>query len=128
MGYQVINIYVIDNDIGSQGDVFYVLNGGNIGSSFNINGIFGVIIIVGKIDCEIIVVYDLIVKVFDGVVEEKVCFIEEYVMVYIFDFNDNVLQFMKDSFIFFVKEIVDINDVIFRVGVLDCDVGENVVL
>lgn len=128
MGYQVINIHATDNDTGSQGDVSYALNGGNIGSSFNINRTSGAITTAGKIDRETTAVYDLIVKAFDGAVEEKVRFTEEHVMVYILDLNDNAPQFTKDSFISFVKETADINDVILRVGALDRDAGENAVL
>lgn len=128
MGYQVINIHATDNDTGSQGDVFYALNGGNIGSSFNINRTSGAITTAGKIDRETTAVYDLIVKAFDGAVEEKVRFTEEHVIVYILDLNDNAPKFTKDSFTSFVKETADINDVILRVGALDRDAGENAAL
>lgn len=67
-------------------------------------------------------------KVYDGVVEEKVCFFFEFIVVYIGDFNDNVLWFIKNGFVFWVNENENFNDVIFYVDVMDCDVGVNVKL
>ena len=114
--------------MGSQGDVFYALNGGNIGGSFNINRTSGAITTAGTIDRETTAVYNLTIKAFDGAVEEKIRFTEKHVMVYILDLNDNAPQFTKNGFISFVKETADINDVILRVGALDRDAGENAVL
>jgi len=70
----------------------------------------------------------LIVKAFDGAVEEKVRFTEEHVIVYILDVNDNAPQFTKDGFTSFVNETADINDVILRVDALDRDAEANAVL
>lgn len=128
IGYQLIKVHATDKDIGSQGDVFYALNGGNIGNSFNINRTSGVVTTAGKIDRETTAVYDLIVKAFDGAVEEKVRFTEEHVMVHVRDRNDNAPQFTKNEFASVVKETADINDVILRVGAVDRDAGMNAVL
>lgn len=128
IGYQIIKIHAKDNDIGSQGDVFYALNGGNIGNSFKINRTSGVITAAGTIDRETTPVYNLIVKAFDGAVEEKVRFTEKHLMVNIRDRNDNAPQFTKNGFRSVVKETADINDVILLVGAMDRDAGMNAVL
>lgn len=80
---------------------------------------------IGEFDCEIIVVFMLIVCVFDGVVLEKVCFIDGEVEVVIFDINDNVFLFNIFLIVVIVLEDVVIGDVIIMFQVDDLDEGLN---
>ena len=72
--------------------------------------------------------YNLIVKAFDGAVEEKVRFTEQHVTVHIGDVNDNAPQFTRNGFTSFTKETANINDVILWVGAVDPDAGLNAIL
>ena len=125
IGYSVINIKASDNDKGSQGYVYYALNGGNTDNSFTIDRTSGAITTARKLDRETTAAYDLIVKAYDGAVQEKVRFTVGHVIVNITDINDNVPQFTKKEFTSSVKETAGINDVILRVKALDSDAGSN---
>ena len=125
IGFSVINIQATDNDKGSQGDVYYALIRGNIGSSFNLNRTSGAITTARKLDRETTASYNLIVKAFDGAVQEKVRYTTGSVIVNIGDINDNAPQFAKREFSSSVNETADLNDVILRVKALDRDTGTN---
>lgn len=73
----------------------------------------GNIIILGEFDCEIIVVFMLMVCVLDGVVLEKVCYVDGIVEVIIFDINDNVFLFNILLIVVIFLEIVSVGDVVF---------------
>ena len=122
---QEVGINATDNDKGSQGDVYYAIDRGNIGNSFTIDQTSGAITTARKLDRETTAVYDLVVKAFDGAVPEKVRFTEGHVIVNIGDINDNAPQFTKKEFTTSVKETADLSDVILRVEALDRDAGTN---
>ena len=78
-----------------------------------------------KLDRETTASYRLVVKAFDGAVQEKIRFTLGHVLVKIEDINDNTPQFTKEEFTSSVNETADLDDVVLRVWALDRDAGMN---
>lgn len=125
IGFSVISVHATDNDKGSQGDVYFAINRGNIGNSFTINQTSGAVTTARNLDRETTAVYDLVVKAYDGAVPEKVRFTEGHILVSIGDINDNAPKFTKPEFTASVKENAALNDVILCVEAMDRDAGTN---
>lgn len=78
-----------------------------------------------KLDRETTASYHLVVKAFDGAVQEKIRFTLGHVLVKIDDMNDNAPQFTKKKLTSSVNETADLDDVVLRVWALDRDTGMN---
>ena len=78
-----------------------------------------------KLDRETTASYHLVVKAFDGAVQEKIRFTLGRVLVKIEDINDNAPQFTKEEFTSSVNETANLGDVVLRVWALDSDAGMN---
>lgn len=78
-----------------------------------------------KLDRETTASYHLVVKAFDGAVQEKIRFTLGQVLVKIDDMNDNAPQFTKKKLTSSVNETADLDDVVLRVWALDRDAGMN---
>ena len=125
IGSFVIMIYATDKDEGSQGQVFYALSDGNIGNSFKINQTSGEITTAGKLDRERSATFTIIIRAYDGAVQEKVRSTEGHVFVEILDVNDNAPRFTQNPFLVNVNETAGLHDVIIQAKALDPDAGSN---
>lgn len=123
VGFSVIFMNFIDFDIGFNGKLVYVIFGGNEDSCFMIDMEIGMLKILFFFDCEIMDKYILNIIVYDFGIFQKVvwCFLDVVVV----DVNDNLFEFLQESYFVEVSEDKEVYSEIIQVEVIDKDLGFN---
>lgn len=125
IGSFVAMITATDQDLGSQGVVYYSLVAGNTGNKFEVDSVSGNITTIGELDRETTAVFTLTVRASDGAVPDKVRYTDGVVKVTISDINDNAPSFNTPSIVATFSEAANVSDVIFTLQANDPDEGLN---
>lgn len=120
-GTTVIRLQATDTDLGGNGTIRHYITAGNIGDSFNINSISGVISVNSKLDHEIRAEYWLVLKAVDAGDNplSAICMVHIKVL----DVNEFPPLFPY-KYIEFVPEDLEVGSLVFTAHALDNDTGE----
>ena len=116
-----LQVHAEDQDLGYNGDLVYVISGGDRDAAFSINMTSGVVRIMGGLDRERTGEYMLNITTCDLGAPQKCTSILSHVIV--LDQNDNPPIFMKSAFSFFFPENTPNGTPVVRLNATDLDSG-----
>lgn len=123
VGAKIMDVSAIDNDLGYNGKLVYVISSGNTGGCFAVISDTGILTVLSPLDRERIPQYELNVTVSDLGTPARSAW--KLITINVLDINDWAPQFDRHVYEAMISESVINGTAIIRVSAMDKDLGKN---